>query len=321
MQAVSTRTVATAIALTLLVCVVAIAGREPLRGATEGSAGTQRAPERVAEAPKPLRGQLPPEVFIFHSDEEPAVPAWLLRWTIIGLAVAAVVAACLLLFRGLRLPGGRRLGRRRARRTAPGPEAADPSIAATEDDAEVARRAVEAALKPLHDPADPRSAVIAAYARMEEVLAERELGRRTPEAPREYLARVLCGGGPVDGLDPERFFAPTVLADVAGGARILAEETFGPVAPLLPFDGEADAIRLANATDAGLAAYLFTRDLGRAHRVGEALDYGMVAVNDGALGWVQAPFGGIKGSGDGREGGRQGLEEYLDLQYLSVNFA
>jgi Domain of unknown function (DUF4129) len=191
MQAVSTRTVATAIALTLLVCVVAIAGREPLRGATEGSAETQRAPERVAEAPKPLRGQLPPEVFIFYPDEEPAVPAWLLRWTIIGLAVAAVVAACLLLFRGLRLPGGRRLGRRRARRTAPGREAADPSIAATEDDAEVARRAVEAALKPLHDPADPRSAVIAAYARMEEVLAERELGRRTPEAPREYLARVL----------------------------------------------------------------------------------------------------------------------------------
>jgi hypothetical protein len=191
MHAMSTRTVATAIALTLLVCVVAIAGHEPLRGATEGSAETQRAPERVAEAPKPLRGQLPPEVFIFYPDEEPAVPAWLLRWTIIGLAVAAVVAACLLLFRGLRLPGGRRLGRRRARRTAPGREAADPSIAATEDDAEVARRAVEAALKPLQAPADPRSAVIAAYARMEEVLAERELGRRIPEAPREYLARVL----------------------------------------------------------------------------------------------------------------------------------
>ena len=118
------------------------------------------------------------------------MPAWL-PWTIIGLAVAAIVAACLLLFRDLRLPGGRRLGRRRAHRTATRPEAADPSIAATEDDAEVARRAVEAALKPLHDPADPRSAVIAAYARMEEVLAARELRRRTPEAPREYLARVL----------------------------------------------------------------------------------------------------------------------------------
>jgi succinate-semialdehyde dehydrogenase/glutarate-semialdehyde dehydrogenase len=133
-------------------------------------------------------------------------------------------------------------------------------------------------------------------------------------------ARILCGGGPVDGLDPERFFAPTVLADVALDARIATEETFGPVAPLIPFDSEPEAIALANASEYGLAAYLFTRDLGRAHRVGEALDYGMVAVNDGALGWVQAPFGGVKGSGDAREGGRLGLEDYLDVQYLSVNF-
>jgi succinate-semialdehyde dehydrogenase/glutarate-semialdehyde dehydrogenase len=69
-----------------------------------------------------------------------------------------------------------------------------------------------------------------------------------------------------------------------------------------------------------LAAYLFTRDLGRAHRVSEALDYGMAAVNDGALGWVQAPFGGIKQSGDGREGHRAGMEEYLDIQYISINY-
>jgi succinate-semialdehyde dehydrogenase/glutarate-semialdehyde dehydrogenase len=136
----------------------------------------------------------------------------------------------------------------------------------------------------------------------------------------EREAHLLCGGGPVPGLDPERFFAPTVLADVAASARVATEETFGPVAPLIPFDSEEEAVGLANATEYGLAAYLFTRDLGRAHRVGEALDYGMVAVNDGALGWVQAPFGGVKGSGDGREGGRQGLEEYLDVQYLSVNF-
>ena len=133
-------------------------------------------------------------------------------------------------------------------------------------------------------------------------------------------ARVLCGGGGAAGLDPERFFAPTVIADVPADARVATEETFGPVAPLIPFDSEDEAIELANASEYGLAAYLFTRDLGRAHRVGEALDYGMVAVNDGALGWVQAPFGGIKGSGDGREGGRHGLEEYLDVQYLSVNF-
>jgi succinate-semialdehyde dehydrogenase / glutarate-semialdehyde dehydrogenase len=136
----------------------------------------------------------------------------------------------------------------------------------------------------------------------------------------ERHARLLCGGDGPPGLDAERFFAPTVLADVPPDARVAIEETFGPVAPLISFDSEEAAIALANASEYGLAAYLFTRDLGRAHRVGEALDYGMVAVNDGALGWVQAPFGGIKGSGDGREGGRLGLEEYLDVQYLSVNF-
>ena len=111
-----------------------------------------------------------------------------------------------------------------------------------------------------------------------------------------------------------------MLTDVPLDARVATEETFGPVAPLIPFDAEDEAIAIANASEYGLAAYLFTRDLGRAHRVGEALDYGMVAVNDGTLGWVQAPFGGLKGSGDAREGGRLGLEDYLDVQYLSVNF-
>jgi succinate-semialdehyde dehydrogenase/glutarate-semialdehyde dehydrogenase len=133
-------------------------------------------------------------------------------------------------------------------------------------------------------------------------------------------AHVLCGGGAVNGLDPERFYAPTILIDVPLDARIATEETFGPVAPLIPFDDDAEAIALANSSEHGLAAYLFTRDLARAHRVGEALDYGMVAINDGALGWVQAPFGGVKGSGDAREGGRLGLEDYLDVQYLSLNF-
>jgi succinate-semialdehyde dehydrogenase / glutarate-semialdehyde dehydrogenase len=133
-------------------------------------------------------------------------------------------------------------------------------------------------------------------------------------------ARVLCGGGAADGLDPDRWFAPTVLADVPPDAEVAVAETFGPVAPLIGFDSEEEAVALANATEYGLAAYVFTRDLGRAHRVAEALDFGMVAVNDGALGWVQAPFGGVKGSGDGREGGRLGLEDYLDVQYLSVNF-
>jgi len=133
-------------------------------------------------------------------------------------------------------------------------------------------------------------------------------------------ARVLSGGDAPAGLDPTRFYAPTVLAGVPPDALICREETFGPVAPVIPFTDEADAIALANASDYGLAAYLFTSDLGRAHRVSEALDYGMVAVNDGALGWVQAPFGGIKQSGDGREGHRLGMEEYLDIQYISLNY-
>lgn len=133
-------------------------------------------------------------------------------------------------------------------------------------------------------------------------------------------ARVLTGGDTPAGLDPQRFFAPTILTGVSPAATIAREETFGPVAPVIPFRTEGDAVRLANSTPYGLAAYVFTRELGRAHRVSEALDFGMVAVNDGALGWVQAPFGGIKESGDGREGGRLGLEEYLDVQYISLNF-
>jgi succinate-semialdehyde dehydrogenase/glutarate-semialdehyde dehydrogenase len=133
-------------------------------------------------------------------------------------------------------------------------------------------------------------------------------------------ARVLIGGGAPPGLDSDRFLDPTVVVDVPPDALIAREETFGPVAPVIAFDDEQEALELANGTEYGLAAYLFTRDLGRAYRIGEGLDFGMVAVNDGALGWVQAPFGGIKGSGDGREGGRWGLEEFLDVQYLSLNF-
>lgn len=133
-------------------------------------------------------------------------------------------------------------------------------------------------------------------------------------------ARILAGGGTPDGLDPDRFMDPTVVVDVSPDSLLAREETFGPVAPVIPFDDEQQALALANGTEYGLAAYLFTRDLGRAYRVGESLDFGMVAINDGALGWVQAPFGGVKGSGDGREGGRWGLEEFLDVQYLSFNF-
>ena len=133
-------------------------------------------------------------------------------------------------------------------------------------------------------------------------------------------ARLLAGGDVPQGLDADRFFAPTVLAGVSPESLICREETFGPVAPVISFRDEEHAVELANASDYGLAAYVFTRDLGRAYRVSEALDYGMVAVNDGALGWVQAPFGGIKQSGEGREGHRLGMEEYLDIQYVSLNY-
>jgi succinate-semialdehyde dehydrogenase/glutarate-semialdehyde dehydrogenase len=127
-------------------------------------------------------------------------------------------------------------------------------------------------------------------------------------------AQVLVGGRCRRGL----YYEPTVLTGVAPGMRILEEETFGPVAPVLVFSNEAEAVQLANATPFGLAAYVWTRDLGRAFRVAEALDYGIVGVNDGLPSTPHAPFGGVKLSGVGREGGRWGLDEYLDVKYVSI---
>ena len=108
------------------------------------------------------------------------------------------------------------------------------------------------------------------------------------------------------------------LSDVKPGMRILNEETFGPVAPVIRFRDEAEVVRQANDTPVGLAAYLWTRDLSRAFRVAEALEYGIVGINDGVPSTAQAPFGGVKHSGVGREGGKWGIEEYLDLKYLSM---
>lgn len=127
-------------------------------------------------------------------------------------------------------------------------------------------------------------------------------------------ARVLTGGKALDGF----YYAPTVLADVRPGMDLMTEETFGPVAPLLVFSDEAEVIQAANDTPYGLAAYVYTNDLSRAFRVSEALEYGIIGVNDGATATAQAPFGGIKDSGIGREGGPWGISEYLDVKYVSI---
>jgi succinate-semialdehyde dehydrogenase/glutarate-semialdehyde dehydrogenase len=124
----------------------------------------------------------------------------------------------------------------------------------------------------------------------------------------------LVAGGEAKGL----FFVPTVLLDVKPESLLFREETFGPVAPLTVFREEAEAVRWANGFPVGLAAYVFTRDLSRAFRVAEALEYGIVGVNDGVPSTPQAPFGGRKRSGLGREGGKWGLEEYLEVKYVSL---
>jgi succinate-semialdehyde dehydrogenase/glutarate-semialdehyde dehydrogenase len=114
------------------------------------------------------------------------------------------------------------------------------------------------------------------------------------------------------------FYQPTVLVDVPAGARLLEEEIFGPVAPLVRFETEDHAIRLANASEAGLAAFFYSRDVGRVWRVARALEAGLVGVNEGLISAVEAPFGGVKQSGIGREGSRYGVEEYLDLKYVCM---
>src|SRR3954447_5863410 len=115
-----------------------------------------------------------------------------------------------------------------------------------------------------------------------------------------------------------RFCEPTVLTDVTPAMAVAREETFGPVAPVFRFASEADAIRLANATEFGLAAYFYGRDIGRVWRVAEALEYGIVGVNTGLISTEVAPFGGVKESGIGREGSKYGMEDYLVIKYLCL---
>jgi len=114
------------------------------------------------------------------------------------------------------------------------------------------------------------------------------------------------------------FFEPTVVTDVTPRMLLAREETFGPIAPLFRFETEADAIRMANDTEFGLAAYFYTRDLARAWRVSEALEYGMVGVNTGIFSTEVAPFGGVKESGIGREGSKYGILDYTELKYLCL---
>jgi succinate-semialdehyde dehydrogenase/glutarate-semialdehyde dehydrogenase len=130
-------------------------------------------------------------------------------------------------------------------------------------------------------------------------------------------AKALVGGQAVDGAG--YFYEPTVLGDVSPDARLLKEEIFGPVAPVVGFDSEEDAIAAANDTEYGLVAYVYTRDLKRALRVIEGLETGMVGLNQGMVSNAGAPFGGVKQSGVGREGGFEGIDEYLETKYVAVN--
>jgi len=129
-------------------------------------------------------------------------------------------------------------------------------------------------------------------------------------------AKVLVGGESVDGAG--YFYRPTVLSDVPADARLLKEEIFGPVAPVRGFDSEDEAVAAANDTEFGLVAYVYTRDLKRAMRVCENLECGMVGLNQGMVSNASAPFGGLKHSGFGREGGYEGIEEYLETKYVAM---
>ncbi|MGP9825236.1 NAD-dependent succinate-semialdehyde dehydrogenase [Ectopseudomonas khazarica] len=132
-------------------------------------------------------------------------------------------------------------------------------------------------------------------------------------------AKVLAGGKP-HALGGS-FFEPTVLGDVTPEMLVARDETFGPLAPIFRFDSEVEAIAMANDTEFGLASYLYTRDLGRAWRVSEALEYGMVGVNEGLISTEVAPFGGIKQSGLGREGSHYGIDDYIEQKYMCLGIS
>ncbi|MCG8619214.1 MAG: NAD-dependent succinate-semialdehyde dehydrogenase [Desulfobacterales bacterium] len=132
----------------------------------------------------------------------------------------------------------------------------------------------------------------------------------------EKGANAVLGGVPSD-LGP-RFYTPAILTGVTPDMRVCREEIFGPVAPVVRFDTEAEAVAMANDTEFGLAAYFYSRDIGRVWRVAEALEYGIVGINEGLISNETAPFGGIKASGNGREGSKYGLNDYLEIKYLCM---
>jgi succinate-semialdehyde dehydrogenase/glutarate-semialdehyde dehydrogenase len=129
-------------------------------------------------------------------------------------------------------------------------------------------------------------------------------------------AKVLLGGkrSTLGG----NFYEPTVLTGIRPGMKILREETFGPVAPIVSFETEDEAIAMANDSEFGLASYFYARDLSRVWRVAEALESGMVGINTGLISTAEAPFGGIKSSGLGREGSKYGIEDFLEIKYLCM---
>jgi succinate-semialdehyde dehydrogenase/glutarate-semialdehyde dehydrogenase len=129
-------------------------------------------------------------------------------------------------------------------------------------------------------------------------------------------AEILIGGSrsPLGGS----FVEPTVLTGVNDTMRVYHEEIFGPVAPLYSFMTEDEAITMSNDTECGLAAYFYSRDIGRIWRVSEALDYGIIGINEGIISNEMAPFGGVKQSGNGREGSKYGMDDYLEIKYLCI---
>jgi succinate-semialdehyde dehydrogenase/glutarate-semialdehyde dehydrogenase len=147
--------------------------------------------------------------------------------------------------------------------------------------------------------------------------AQRDKVEELVEDARGKGARAVVGGQRRDGTG--YFFEPTVLGDVSPDATLLKEEIFGPVAPVISFSGEEEAVRWANDTEYGLVAYVYTRDLERAFRVVEGLETGMVGLNQGMVSNAAAPFGGVKQSGFGREGGIEGIEEYLSTKYVAMH--